>query len=160
MADSTLLLLLDEVRGKTIRVVEGVTHEEARWAPEGLQNTILWHCGHCYVVVESLTMRPLGRPPEIPDGWFEMFSWESRPERVPTDRWPDLSEVLTQLDLQHQRFRELIAGLSEAELAGPSVENAERTVRYSILHGLHDEARHSGEITLLRKIQATMRPIL
>ena len=28
-----------------------------------------------------------------------------------------------------------------------------RTVRYNILHGLHDEAGHQGEMWLLRKLQ-------
>jgi hypothetical protein len=25
---------------------------------------------------QSLAMRALGHSPELPDGWFEMFSWE------------------------------------------------------------------------------------
>src|SRR5690349_10135141 len=32
MADETLLLLLDEVRGKTLAVLDGLTAEQARWA--------------------------------------------------------------------------------------------------------------------------------
>ena len=30
-----------------------------------------------------------------------------------------------------------------------------RTVRYNILHGLHDEANHQGEMWLLHKLQNT-----
>jgi hypothetical protein len=153
MADESLLLLLDEVRGKTLRVLDGLSADQARWAPPGLHNTILWHAGHSYVVVESLTQIPLGRPPELPDGWHEMFSWESRPAQVDPGRWPTLADVVAQLRAQHQRLRSLVAGLGDDQLAAQASSNPDRTVRYAILHGLHDEARHSGEISLLRKLQ-------
>lgn len=57
MPDKCLLLLLDEVRAKTLRILKSVPAEHACWAPPGLQNTILWHAGHAYVLVEGLTMR-------------------------------------------------------------------------------------------------------
>ena len=82
MPDQTLLLLLDEVRGKTLRVLDATPAEFALRAPPRLGNHILWYAGHSYVVVEALTMRALGRPPENPEGWFEMFSWDSRPALV------------------------------------------------------------------------------
>jgi hypothetical protein len=97
MADATLFSLLDEVRGKTLQVLEGVSPQEARWAPAELQNTILWHAGHSGVVVEYTTMQALAKDPEIPDGWFELFSWQSRPATVPAERWPALEEVVAEL---------------------------------------------------------------
>jgi hypothetical protein len=54
-------------------------------------------------VVESLTLGALGRTPQIPDGWFTMFSWESRPARVPPDRWPPLGEVPARRDARRLR---------------------------------------------------------
>jgi len=84
MPDKCLLLLLDEVRAKTLRILKSVPADQARWAPPGLHNnTILWHAGHAYVLVEWVTMKSLRRTPQIPDGWYEMFSWESRPNLVP-----------------------------------------------------------------------------
>ncbi|MBX6311429.1 MAG: DinB family protein [Isosphaeraceae bacterium] len=153
MSDPTLLILLDEVRGKTLRVLDGLTDAQARWAPPGLQNTILWHAGHSYVVVEWLTLKPLGREPHLPEGWHGMFSWDSRPAAVPADRWPPLAEVVGQLRWQHGRLRHLIAGLSAEQLAARVPDNPGRTIASAIVHGLHDEARHSGEISLLRKLQ-------
>lgn len=153
MPDLSLLMLMDQVRRHTLRVLEGVTEEEARWAPPGLRNTILWHAGHCFVVVESLTMRALGREPEFPENWFEMFKWKGDPAEVPADWWPALVEVVAELQAQVGRLRPLIAELSDEQLAGPVPEKPERTVRFYILHGLRDEAHHAGEIWLLRKIQ-------
>ncbi len=122
-------------------------------APPGLGNHILWYAGHSYVVVEALTMRALGRPPEIPEGWFEMFSWDSRPALIATERWPILAEVFARLLVQHERLRGIIGGLSGEQLDRPSAGNPARTVGYAILHGLHDEAGHLGEAYLLLKMQ-------
>jgi len=154
MPDKCLLLLLDEVRAKTLRILKSVPPDQARWAPAGLHNTILWHAGHAYVLVEWVTMKSLRRTPQIPDGWYEMFSWESRPNLVPADRWPQLSEVIHHLEAQHKRLRKLIGELSEEELDRPSASNPKRTVRSAILHGLHDKACHGGEMHLLHKMQA------
>ena len=154
MPDQTLLLLLDEVRGKTLLILEATPAEFSRWVPPGLGNHILWCAGHSYVVVESLAMRALGRPPEIPEGWFEMFSWDSRPALVSPDRWPTLAEVVARLRVQHERLRGIIGDLSVEQLDGLSEDNPARTVRYAILHGLHDEAGHIGEAFLMLKMQA------
>lgn len=152
MADKTLLMLLDDVRGKTLTVLQGLDDTHARWAPPGLQNSCLWHAGHAYVVTEFLTMKALDRDPVIPDGWLKMFSWESNPAHIAPESWPPLEELVSALAEQQQRLREVIGMLREEELNAPEPANPNRTVRYAIMHGLHDEARHSGEISLLRKL--------
>jgi len=154
MPDQSLLVLLDEVRGKTIRLLQAIPDEDAFWAPVGLQNTTVWHGGHAYILLECLTMGALGRTPEVPDGWFEMFGWESHPERVAADRWPSLAEVIAHLEGQYKRMRRLIAKLSDEKLEQPSVRLPGETVRRAIVHALHDEACHCGEIQLLRKMRA------
>lgn len=152
MADATLLLLLDEIRGKTLKVLDGLDDVHARWAPPGLQNSCLWHAGHAYVVVEYLTARALGASPIIPDGWMKTFSWESNPAHVSPEQWPSLKRIVEALREQHARLRETITGLTAVQLDAPEPSNPAHTVRWGIMHGLHDEARHSGEISLLRKL--------
>lgn len=151
-AEKTLLMLLDDVRGKTLNELRGLDETHARWAPPGLQNSCLWHGGHAYVVVEFLSLRALGREPKLPEGWLKMFSWESNPAHVSPDHWPPLDDIVAALNEQHVRLRAVISGLTDAQLDAPEATNPERSVRYAIMHGLHDEARHSGEITLLRKL--------
>lgn len=152
MADQTLLTLLDDVRGKTLNELKGLDDTHARWAPPGLQNSCLWHGGHAYFVTEFLTTRALGCTACLPEGWLKMFSWESNPAHTPPQCWPPLEEVREALIAQHERLRERIGSLSPTELDAPEPGNPSRTVRYAILRGLHDEARHSGEISLLRKM--------
>ncbi len=157
MSENPLVSLLDEVRGKTFRVLNGLTAEQARWTPPGLRNTILWHAGHSFIVVEWLTMGAIGRPPQAPEGWFEIFSWESRPDLVPADRWPTLEEVVERLRDQQSRMREIYHELTPEVLARASASGSPRTVQSSIIHGLHDEACHCGEMMLLRKLQGLRR---
>ena len=152
MADKTLLMLLDDVRGKTLNELKGLDDVHARWPPPGLQNSCLWHGGHAYFVTEFLTARALGWTPKMPAGWLKMFSWDSNPAHTPPESWPPLDEIREALIEQHERLRNVINSLSAEQLDAPEPGNPARTVRYAILHGLHDEARHSGEITLLRKM--------
>ena len=58
---------------------------------------------------------------------------------------------------QHKRLGKLIGELSEEQLDRSSASNPKRTVRSAILHGLHDEACHCGEIYLLGKMQVAAR---
>ncbi len=153
MTDSSLLLLLEEVRGKTLKRLEGLTDTQARWVPAGLHNSILWHAGHAYVVVEALAARGLGLEPGFPEGWFQMFSWESRPAEVSPASWPSLAEVVARLHEQKDRLHAAIAAQSTSDLNQPCAARPDQSNRYEILHGLHDEACHSGEIWLLRKLQ-------
>jgi hypothetical protein len=45
VADASLLTMFDEVRGKTLRLVQ-VEPRQALWTPPGTSNSILWHAGH------------------------------------------------------------------------------------------------------------------
>jgi hypothetical protein len=83
-----------------------------------------------------------------------MFSWDSWPSQVAADRWPPLAEVASRLHEQLRRMRSVIGELSDKQLDQPSARNPEKTVRYDIVHALHDEACHCGEIHLLRKLRA------
>jgi DinB superfamily len=152
MAEWTLKLLAEDVRGKTLRLLEGVTDQQARWTPAGLNNSILWHAGHSLVVVESLGLeRTIGAARAYPADWFEKFSWESKPATV--KNWPPLAEVVALLKSQLGRLLAAIESLDEAKLV-ENIGTAEkpRTRRWMIMHGLHDEAGHQGEIWLLKKM--------
>lgn len=151
--DETLLLLANEVRGKTLRSLDGIPAELARYTGPGLNNSPLWHAGHALVVVEHLCLvAATGSEPAYPKGWFEMFSWKSVPASVPRDAWPSLAEVVEKLKDQLTRLQGIIGGLTPEQLDRVADPARGRTLRYSILHGLHDEAGHQGEIHLLKKL--------
>ena len=153
MSDPTLILLANEVRGKTLRLIEPLSEADAQFKPPGLNNSILWNAGHALVVVEHLSVAPLYNAQlSYPQGYFETFSWKSDPSTVKS--WPTLAEVRQKLTEQLQK---LVAGLEQTdEKRMQEIIDAQRnrTLRWSILHGLHDEAGHQGEIWLLRKMLA------
>lgn len=156
MADETLLLLAKDVRGKTLRLLEDVNDQQARFAAPGLNNTILWNAGHALIVVEHLgAMAATGRPAAYPSEWFDKFSWQSKPATVAS--WPGIEQVRAALREQLQRLTAAIEPLSPQQLSQISDPAKNRTLRYSILHGLHDEAGHQGEIYLLKKMYAKQR---
>jgi hypothetical protein len=152
MADETLLQLAKGVRGKTLRILDNVSEEQARWLPAGLHNHILWNAGHALIVVENYAVAPAtGKAPTYPQGWPEKFGGKSEPAKV-TD-WPTAAEVRAQLADQLERLTSGIASLSEDRLGKPAKEGEARSLRALILLALQDEAGHQGEMYLLKKLQ-------
>jgi hypothetical protein len=152
MANDTLQLLAREVRGKTFRILDGLSEAEARFVPAGLNNSIVWHAGHSLWVVEVLSVAAAtGRPAQLPDGWVDLFNSKSRP--TPDTKFPPLPQVIEALRNQLERLVAAIDPLTPQQLAVMIDPARNRTVRYNILHGLHDEANHQGEMWLLRKLQ-------
>ena len=97
MADATLILLAKEIRGKTLKLLDGLSDEQARFAAPGLHNTILWHAGHGIMLLEHFGIMPLtgSQQTGYPAGWFEMFSWKSDPRTVTA--WPSVDDVRAEL---------------------------------------------------------------
>ena len=156
MSDSTLSLLTTEVRGKTLRLLNNVSEEQARFTGHPrLNNSILWHAGHCFVVTEYLCVAPATeRPPAYPDGFAERFAPNSRPAEFST--WPTLSEIVERLRDQQERLLASLAVLAPQRFDQVIDADRNRTLRFSILHGLHDEAMHQGEISLLKKLSTRL----
>ncbi|OJW21451.1 MAG: hypothetical protein BGO49_13325 [Planctomycetales bacterium 71-10] len=152
MADPTLLTLWDDVRSKTLDVLKGLDDVHARWAPPNLQNSCLWHAGHNYVVAEFLASRALGTPAQMPNNWQKMFSWESNPAHTRPEEWPPLAVLTTALSEQHRRLREVFSTLTAEKLDLADPGKPERSARHTLLIAMQDEARHTGEIMLLRKM--------
>lgn len=162
MTDPTLVELVKEVRWKTLKLLETVTEETALFTPPGLNNHILWHAGHSLVVVEGLAVGQLSPttpgtlssvPPPFPREWFDLFRGGSTPALTKT--WPALADIVTALKDQRTRVLELLDKAAEKNvdldrIVGPAPRN--RTLRGMIVHAMHDEAGHGGEIHLLKKL--------
>ncbi|MDB5297878.1 MAG: hypothetical protein JWO31_3861 [Phycisphaerales bacterium] len=158
MHDQTLLMLATEIRNRTLKLVDGVTPDQAAFTGgRGLNNSILWHAGHALVTVEHLSVSPAtDRPPLYPAGWYETFSMKSQPATV--TNWPALGDVAAALQEQLGRLTEVLRSLPQERIDQVIDAARNRTLRFSILHGLLDEARHQGEIILLKKLWARREP--
>ncbi len=141
------------VRGDTLRLLEAVPEAWLTWAPPGTSNHILWHAGHALWLQDALCIRRLTGTSELPDGWEETFGSNCAPVADRRD-WPPRSEVHALLAAQLDRLLERFAADTQGRLAhiGPNTGGGWDLVR-GILHGLHDEARHQGEMYLLLKLR-------
>ena len=113
-------------------------------APPGTSNHILWHAGHALWVQDALCVEPLTGASELPAGWEHSFGADCRPVRE-TQHWPERGEVLRLLERQLVRLQELFRERAE--------QLTDSALAAQIVHGLHDEARHQGEMFLLLKLR-------
>lgn len=150
---NAIQFLASEVRNKTLRFITEAPDDALLWIPSagGTQNHILWHAGHAVWLGDILCVHAATGRSELPDGWTELFGAKGRPPSQTTS-WPERAVVREALERQLQRMRDVIGGLSEKQLyASPSGRTGDTLLGW-IIHGLHDEAKHQGEMFLLLKL--------
>jgi serine/threonine protein kinase len=152
---ASLRALADEVRERTLQVLGATQRKHLTWAPAGTSNHILWHAGHALWVQDALCIQVATGKSELPPGWEELFRMGSRPaqQRKP---WPTRDELHRALKAQLSRLHAVIGAFRETDLdALPPFPHRgdDRTLERLVLHGLHDEACHHGEMYLLHKMQ-------
>jgi hypothetical protein len=67
-----------------------------------------------------------------------------------TRDWPSRHEVIGQLNAQWLRLQTILAELPATRIGRNEAELTQQVSRF--IHGLHDEARHQGEMYLLFKL--------
>jgi hypothetical protein len=147
-----ILTLMDEVRTKTVRLLEATPDDQLLWSPPGTQNHVTWHAGHAVWLADALCVKPITGRSELPGGWAQLFGQDGTPPKV-TRSWPDKAELVRQLVGQHARGKELVAALTDEELSRIVSTRSGSTLARWIIHGFHDEANHQGEMYLLLKMQ-------
>ena len=144
--------LARQVRRDTLRTLSAAAASWLTYAPPGTSNHILWHAGHALWLQDRLCVELLTGHRELPPGMDQLFAANCRPVRETTD-WPEEAAIAKLLERQLHRLLEIIAATSEArwqETADP--RRGEATVAQRVVHGMHDEAKHSGEMYLLLKL--------
>jgi hypothetical protein len=84
-----------------------------------------------------------------------MFQMSSRPA-LQKKPWPSRDDLRRQLEVQLSRLLSVLGSVSDSDLdALPRFAHAgdPRTLMQCVMHGLHDEANHQGEMYLLLKAQ-------
>jgi len=143
--------LAREVRQDTLQILVATQAAWLTWAPPQTANHILWHAGHALWLQDVMCVQPLGGSSELPAGWAERFGMNSFPAGI--SAWLARDEVQRLLEDQLQRMLTLLADVSAAQLSQPARSlGGRRSLAGWIIHGLHDEAKHSGEMYLLWKL--------
>jgi hypothetical protein len=113
---------------------------------------MIWHVGHALWLQDVLCVGLLTGSEQLPTEWGETFGARCRSPAETSD-WPDREKLTGMLEQQLEQMIELLGGASDEKLL--SVADASRgtaTIADRIIHGLHDEARHTGEMHLLAKL--------
>jgi hypothetical protein len=142
--------LARQVRGKTIQLLTEARPEWLTWAPPGTSNHILWHAGHAIWLQDVLCLQPLTGQSSLPEGWAETFGMDCRPVKSTTE-WPSVARLQSLLREQLERMLEALAAADDLALAKIANTRGD-TLAARIIHGLHDEAKHQGEMYLLLKL--------
>ena len=139
-------------RGKTVQFLEEVPSDWHRWAPPGTSNHIIWHAGHALWVQDHLCVEPLSTSSELPSGWSDRFGKNCHPV-AETREWPERGELLHHLTTQLDRMLGLLdENAHRLTQIGPNRDDRWDLTR-GVIHGLHDEACHQGEMYLLMKLR-------
>jgi hypothetical protein len=142
--------LARQVRTGTLELLRAARETWLTWAPEGTSNHILWHAGHALWLQDALCIQPLTRRSELPAEWDKTFGAHCRPV-ASTSQWPSRTEVDRLLAAQLVRLLELFR-TEASRLTRVEDTPAQSTLTRGIIHGLHDESRHQGEMYLLSKL--------
>ena len=149
---SFLTELARQVRYSTINFLESAPDDALTFAPIGTSNHIIWHAGHSIWVQDAICIKLLAGGSRLPDAWAESFGMECRPVKETND-WPAKSQLLTMMETQLQEITELLNSTSMEKLTQVADKSrGEASIAGRIIHGFHDEARHSGEMYLLLKM--------
>lgn len=134
------------VRAQTLKLMVGLTEENADRIPEGFRNTIRWQLGHIYVVLERIAFQYIGLPLHLPEGFKEQFENGTSPLNVPNfAAIPTLQELETLLNEQQERIRNGLRDRLQEKVvqpyttsAGMTLETPEQFLSFSLYHeGMH-----------------------
>lgn len=148
-----LQLVVDEIRSRTIRQLEKTADDEMRTPVPGLQNHLTWHAGHCLWVADRVIIEAATGKSELPEGWAKTYGMDCRSPTETTD-WATRQELIDRLTRQKTRLIDLLA--IEPASVNPAGEANQKRAR-QVIHAMHDEASHQGEIQVLRKWQRAGR---
>jgi hypothetical protein len=144
--------LLQQVRDCTLALLDATPVDWALWAPPGTSNHVLWHAGHVLWVQDILILEPITGRSELAANWADTFGQDCRPVKE-TREWPALAFVIELLRQQQSRLQEVLKEADPAVLLDIAAPAEGWNLPRGIIHGLHDEARHQGEMKLLVKMR-------
>lgn len=143
--------MVRQIRGFTCGMLEKTNPDWITWAPDGTSNHMLWHAGHAIWVQDLLCIQKLTGKSELDESWGKKFGMDCEPV-ASQNEWPSLAEMQNALSEQQSRLHEVIEAMTPQQLV-IEAEN-DRDLVGGIIHGLHDEAKHHGEMYLLHKLCA------
>ena len=163
--DESLIIIFKKTRKTNLSILQDVSEAQAKWLPEGEVNHILWHAGHIFVLVERCIFAAMvgsdDLPSSIPDGWWPMFGWNSKPWEIELEAWPSIACVRRYLAQQRDQLQDHPFIFDDGFLSSPITWSDPRWYghprRNVITHGFFDELLHLGQVMQLKRLYEVIR---
>ncbi|MCD7034375.1 DinB family protein [Metabacillus sp. GX 13764] len=144
------------IREQTLKLADSVSEELADQIPDGFRNSIRWNLGHIYVVWERHAFQYIGEPLEVPDGYRELFEYNTTPLTQPADiPVPSLEEIKGYLRAQPVRMKAILSDRLQEKIEPPYTTSAGMTLaspEQFLSFGLYHEGMHQSVIKLYQKL--------
>lgn len=139
---------LEDYLTESLRVLDGLTEEEADIVPKGFNNNIRWNLGHIYLDqylwIQHLTKEPI----LLPEGFGDWFGFGTNPAAWKTHP-PSLSVLKELLAEQPKKIREWYEERIEEEFA-PTKSGMYATAQVLVRTIFH-EGQHLAKIQDIRR---------
>ncbi|WPZ19983.1 DinB family protein [Geobacillus subterraneus] len=139
---------LEDYRRELLRVVDGLTEEEADIVPKGFNNNIRWNLGHVYLDQYLWIQHVTKEPIPIPEGFRDWFGFGTSPATWHT-KPPSLSVLKELLAEQPTKIREWYGERLEEEFA--PTESGMHTIAQVLVRTIFHEGLHLATIQRIRK---------
>lgn len=143
--------MLRQCRRLTARAVDGLSHAQLLFIPDGFKNNILWNLGHVVVTQQRLCYKHCGLETYIPEEVCEILKIGTSPAD-----WiepPDVGQIKTWMSglpdrLEEDLRRDMFAGYPGYTTAtGVTLGDIDDAIIFNNIH----EGIHLGVILSLRK---------
>ena len=151
------LAMMDDVRSRTLKYVEGLTAEQLSWYPNEKCESIATLLLHIAAVERSWIGEDILRNPMNEEEWKYAF-----PIRLGIPQITAMSPqyYFTVLEKTRRETKEALRELKEKDLAreieplnpGEGNESKRFTIEWILYHLIEHEAHHKGQIALMKRI--------
>ena len=143
--------LLIGTRGNFVHNLEGLSNEQLVAVPDKINHNILWNLGHVVHSLYSMTYKPCGLTPPIPDTYEGLFKGGTSPKDWAET--PDVEEVLGHIKnsanvIAGELSKGAFDGFKELDLAGTKLSSIEQVLAFHLFH----EGIHMGMCMEIKKL--------
>ena len=133
------------------RLAKGFSEDELDVQPDGLNNTLRWHLGHCIVIPEYYMYHYPEDTQNVPATYYDLFAAHTKP-----DDWqskpPEQQELIWQIEEQTKRINALDANYFNTPLKEKLPFGRFKTYGDLFVFMIHHEAEHIGQMKTMQHV--------
>jgi uncharacterized damage-inducible protein DinB len=148
--------MLEDVRRRTLKYIEGLSAGQLAWHPNERVESIGTQLLHIAAVETSYMQEDIARRPMGPE-WKIAFPIRFEIAQISGQ---ELAYFIDKLETVRMETRDLLGGLADTDLEmeiapldpGEGNEHVRYTIEWILYHLIEHEAHHKGQIALLKRL--------